>query len=309
MKLNLADVINPKVESAAPAKGAKPTGKAPAQAEVVLEEGDLEVADKPANNFIFGDVIDQLIKLHYPQRPTLKHPPTPNWLGLKICLVGYPFSGKKTQAELIKKQYGLDVFCMEELINEAIEFNPDNKKIDQPAKAFDGEDEEGFDYNDLSEDEVLEVDVNDEFAKIGSEIKEQLLDGQEISDQLYVRLFICKLRCTYQYKCPKTKRREAEVKARRYVEINKRIGEIAIASAAENLPKKEQKQLSTERSALEIELADMDTLPHNGWVLIDFPSSYAQAKLLEEALSGYKPHQELESTEREKETKEALLLV
>jgi hypothetical protein len=95
-KLNLADVLNPKVEATAPVKGAKPVGKAPVAAEVILEEGDLEVADKPANNYLFGDVIDQLIKLYYPQRPDLKHPPTPNWLALKVCLVGYPFTGKKT---------------------------------------------------------------------------------------------------------------------------------------------------------------------------------------------------------------------
>lgn len=53
----------------------------------------------------------------------------------------------------------------------------------------------------------------------------------------------------------------------------------------------------------------MDTLQTDGWVLIDFPSSYAQAKLLEEALSGYKPQEEMEPTDREKEIKEALMLV
>lgn len=44
-------------------------------------------------------------------------------------------------------------------------------------------------------------------------------------------------------------------------------------------------------------------------MLVDFPCSYAQAKLLEEALSGYKPNQELEPTEREKRIAEAQLLV
>lgn len=94
----MADVLNPKVEVAAPAKGAKAPGKPAAQNDVQMDEADLELADTAANNFIFGDVIDQLIKLYYPPRPDLKHPPTPNWLALKVCLVGYPFSGKKTQA-------------------------------------------------------------------------------------------------------------------------------------------------------------------------------------------------------------------
>jgi hypothetical protein len=52
-------VLNPKVETAAPAKaGGKGASKAVAQSEVVFDEAELEVTDKPANNYIFGDVID-----------------------------------------------------------------------------------------------------------------------------------------------------------------------------------------------------------------------------------------------------------
>lgn len=71
-------------------------------------------------NHIFGDVIEQLIKLYYPQRADLKHPATPNHLALKMCLIGYPFAGKKTQAQIIKQKYGLDVYSMDELVQEAI---------------------------------------------------------------------------------------------------------------------------------------------------------------------------------------------
>ena len=46
-----------------------------------------------------------------------------------------------------------------------------------------------------------------------------------------------------------------------------------------------------------------------GWVLVDFPCSYAQAKLLEESLSGYKPNPELDPIKRDEELQEALLLV
>jgi len=46
-----------------------------------------------------------------------------------------------------------------------------------------------------------------------------------------------------------------------------------------------------------------------GWVLIDFPSSFAQAKLLEEALTGYKPTLELDNIQRDIEMEEAHLLV
>ena len=47
----------------------------------------------------------------------------------------------------------------------------------------------------------------------------------------------------------------------------------------------------------------------NGWVLVDFPANFAQAKLLETALTGYVPLQESEKTMREEQIEEAYLLV
>lgn len=46
-----------------------------------------------------------------------------------------------------------------------------------------------------------------------------------------------------------------------------------------------------------------------GWILVDFPSTFAQAKLLEAALSGYVPHKECDPIDREKEIEDAFLLV
>jgi hypothetical protein len=43
--------------------------------------------------------------------------------------------------------------------------------------------------------------------------------------------------------------------------------------------------------------------------LVDFPSTYAQAKLLETALSGYVPSSEKDPIDRERELKDAFLLV
>jgi hypothetical protein len=66
-----------------------------------FELDDLVLKDSAENNFLLGDVIDQLIKLKIDERAKLQHPKTPNWLSLKFCLVGYPFSGTNTQAAYI----------------------------------------------------------------------------------------------------------------------------------------------------------------------------------------------------------------
>lgn len=49
------------------------------------------------------------------------------------------------------------------------------------------------------------------------------------------------------------------------------------------------------------ESAKLDEVERNGWILLDFPSTFAQAKLLETALSGFVPKQEQDDIEREKQ--------
>lgn len=103
---------------------------------------------------------------------------------------------------------------MDNLVQEAIDCKePQFTQLPKPI------DDDASDFANLSRDEYLEQDINQEFAEIGTLIREQLLDGQEISDELYVRLFICKLRTAYEYKCPVTKHSEIRETAKRYVEI------------------------------------------------------------------------------------------
>ena len=95
--MDLNAVVNPPVEAAAPAGGkAAPAKKATAVVETTFDPEDLVLKDHAENNFLLGDVIDQLIKLNIEERAKLKHPQIPNWLSLKLCLVGYPFSGTNT---------------------------------------------------------------------------------------------------------------------------------------------------------------------------------------------------------------------
>ena len=82
---------------------------------------------------------------------------------------------------------------MEDLVTQAIKFATDGESngLDYQASAIK---DDGSDYAGLSEDEQLQKDVNEEMQEIGNLINLSLLNGEEISDQLYVRLFICTLR-------------------------------------------------------------------------------------------------------------------
>ena len=113
-KPKLDEILNPPVE-ADPKSKAKAPAKG-AQAEVNFDEAELEVTDKVDNNYLLGDALEEIIKINFAERAKLQHPQTPNWLSVKLCLMGYPFAGKKEQAEMIRKKYSLDVFVMDTLV-------------------------------------------------------------------------------------------------------------------------------------------------------------------------------------------------
>jgi len=78
-------------------------------------------------------------------------------------------------AEYIKKNYGLDLFKLEQLVQEAIDCS------DQPKQAIPEPEEETFeectDFADLSEDETHYFDPVEELRQCGIAIREALIDG------------------------------------------------------------------------------------------------------------------------------------
>lgn len=221
--LNPPAEVDPKAKGKAPAKGA--------QAEMNFDEAELEVTDKVDNNYLLGDALEEIIKINFEERASLRHPQTPNWLTVKMCLIGYPFAGKKEQAEMIRKKFNLDVFVMEALVQEAIDFSTQNPSaIEAPPKEEkkEGEDAERDELSDMamSEDEDEEFNLMEDFRQCGAKMQELLLDGEEICDDLYVKVFVTKLRIQYPYKKPQTKQIEVKQQARRQVEINDRLRNI-----------------------------------------------------------------------------------
>jgi adenylate kinase family enzyme len=43
-------------------------------------------------------------------------------LNLKVCFIGYSFAGKKTQANRLKEEYGLNVFELNDLVKQSLEY-------------------------------------------------------------------------------------------------------------------------------------------------------------------------------------------
>ena len=103
---------------------------------------------------------------------------------------------------------------------------------------------------------------------------------------------------TYDYKDPQTQRLELKQSAKLQFELRIKLQEIDEELGQEGLNKKRQKTLEAERETVQKRLETSFNLKEQGWILVDFPCTSIQAKLLEQALSGYQSEEELELTER-----------
>ena len=166
-----------------------------------------------------------------------------------------------------------------------------------------------------------ELNPEEDFRRCGEQIQNCLFEGAEIPDQLYVDLFIAKLRMTYEYKDKDTLKYKLKEEATAELELTKAIGDLEEELRQMQLPEDEQpknikKKKKRTVEVVQKEIADnqarlqqIKSIENNGWVLIDFPTNFKQAMLLEKALSGYQLQEDLAPTQREIESKEASLLV
>ncbi len=156
------------------------------------------------------------------------------------------------------------------------------------------------------EDSELEEDLQEEedFRLIGVELQAVLSAGEEISDDLYVRLFLAKVRMTYPHKAKQSLKSDLRDKV---VKENQLLA--AIQKLEDDLDpnnegtsrrrKRNMPQMLEEKKKLEEELEEFSQVPRNGWVIVDFPANFAQGKLLENSISGFMPGSECDPINRD----------
>lgn len=177
----------------------------------------------------------------------------------------------------------------------------------------------GDDEDAVSEASEIEEELNaeEDFRVCGEKIQLCLFDGAEIPDQLYVDLYVAKLRRAYEYKDRLALGDAVSKAAERELELQKALGKLQEElremrdpeSKAKRKKKRTPELVEKEIEETSRELEGIKALAPNGWILIDFPTNFSQAMLLEKALSGYVMPGDLEPTQREIESEAAQLLV
>jgi len=136
-----------------------------------------------------------------------------------------------------------------------------------------------------SEKSEIEEELNPEedFRQCGEKIQNCLFEGQEISDQLYVDLYVAKLRMTYEYKDKHSLSNETENDAQEELNLTRNIAnlleEIAQMQDPNSTIKRKKKRtvevVQKEVNDLQDRLAQIQNVDKNGWILIDFPANFS----------------------------------
>lgn len=237
-----------------------------------------------SNNFIANKTSPQI----KPKHP-LDHIP------IKIAIIGRSFSGKKTQAKLISENYPIKIYSVDEIIKKNLEIlerleipvdqNPkykNLKKTDLDKIIADRQIEE-------QKFEHLRIPVINLKLKL-----ENCENSQEKKDEAIIDFCIDIIKADFPEKMSSQIINEILSKQKRKKEINE---EILKLKEDKNNPK--AKTGTKNESQYQIELNKISIESNKGFILVDFPNNFSQAKILEQKLSGYifeltKPKSEIE---------------
>ncbi|XP_037655029.1 sperm flagellar protein 2 isoform X5 [Choloepus didactylus] len=224
----------------------------------------------PSNNSILGHVLHRLLEKSLPppiEPPVSELPP----FAIKGCLLGKTFSGKTTILKSLQKDLSIQILSIDTLVQEAIRAFHDDEKVS-----------EDLPIHQEAEESALPV-LQDNKKEENQVLKNVLPAGQVSAEALP------ETEGTDTNKTPKIEE----------VESNEGFSNLTVRA---QLGAKSEKLLKKGKSIPDMLLVSiMVNAIHQvpvdqGWILDGFPMTLNQAKLLEEALTGYNKDQvELEA--------------
>ncbi|XP_042089813.1 sperm flagellar protein 2 isoform X2 [Ovis aries] len=210
----------------------------------------------PSNNCILGHVIHRLIESSLPPQVESTVPELPSF-AIKGCLLGKTFSGKTTALKALEKSFPIQVLSIDTLVQEAIQAFHDNESISG-----------AHGLQKAPEEKVLPV--RRKSGKENQDVQDEALPEREDKTRL-------------DTDARKAAKAEEVVASDSFSELTVRA---QLGAKSEMLLKK-GKSIS-DILLVSIMVNAINQIPmYKGWILDGFPMTLNQAKLLEEALTGY----------------------
>ncbi|XP_070630870.1 sperm flagellar protein 2 isoform X3 [Bos indicus] len=221
----------------------------------------------PSNNCILGHVIHRLIESSLPPQVESTVPELPSF-AIKGCLLGKTFSGKTTALKALEKSFPIQVLSIDTLVQEAIQAFHDKESVSGahglqkapeekalPVRQESDEDNQACTSSpkDVQDGSLAEaLPKKEDKTRLDTDARKAAKAEEVVASDSFSEL---------------TVRAQLGAKSERLLKKGKSISDILLVSIMVNA---------------------INQIPmYKGWILDGFPMTLYQAKLLEEALTGY----------------------
>ena len=216
-----------------------------------------------------------------------------HYIPIKLSLLGHSFGGKRAQAKMICDSYPFKQYNIEDLVNKSLEIL---ERLETPIEANPKFKTMKKNQIDQLQDEKNKDEIKfAEIKKIASIIRDSRKINKDSNlDDVYINLLLAFIKFDFPEKTESQILDEVVQKHKRKKEIIEELNKIK----EEALNKKAKPKVKEEQQ-LNQELSKINTESNKGIVIIDFPQTLNQAKLLENKLTNYiqeieKPKQQVQ---------------
>lgn len=253
-----------------------------------FKEEDIDNLKIPTDtllNTYLGDLIDILVELRYAEEESyqITRNFTFSHIPIKLSLIGADFSGKKTQAKILSENYPFKIYIVDNMLKNALDIL---QKFEKPLEAIDSKMMRTSQLEQIQKERAAEEAKFSRIRELAKEIRETLRNGETIPDQIYADLIVEFIKIDFPEKTEDQLMEEIFKRVNRKEEIMEELernkeDKIKRPKAYNKL----EQQLTQEMMQLSLEAS-------KGFVIVNFPNTYNQAKLLEKKISAYIPENE-----------------
>lgn len=258
-----------------------------------LKDEDIEnltVPKEPNKNYALGEIIDIIIDIKFP-KTQIKENNILEHIPLKLSIIGHKFSGKKTQGKLITEGTPFKIYNLNELIKKNLEIL---EKLETPLEA-------NPKFKTLKKNQIEQLQQEraqeelkfQELKPILISLRDSKSSNEQYDDNLLIDLLLTQINIDFPLKTKDQIIQELLNKNKRKKELSDELAKIK-----EEQSKKPKTKLKEEQHFLS-ELAKLNNDTSKGFVVINFPTTLKQAKLLEFKITGY--IQEIDKAKSENE--------
>ena len=245
---------------------------------------DVEIPNKSIKNVKFSELISNVLENIFPDEydddNSNKEKGKWDYIHYKISLIGYPLSGRKTQANILKGKYpNLNIYSIYDIIKEkSNEWEKINEPIENHPKF------KTLKPNQIEQMKEEQEKKIEEFKSNNTLINPYIEDTDENkkpSDEILLKLLINVVENEFPIKTKEECLNEIIERQKKLKELNDKLKELKEENVESKKPNLKGEQ------DLEKEIENIKNETFIGFIITDYPKTFSQCVSLENYLTGY----------------------